>query len=59
MTFATYQLNIAPECGSGSKPGMSWERIIAFLEDILIEEINTPKGENVPLHYVKKGFFDN
>ena len=59
MTFATYQLNVAPECGSGFKPEMSWEGLIAFLEDLFIEEVNTPKGKNVPLHYVKKGFFDN
>ena len=54
MTFATYQLNVAPECGSGFKPEMSWEGLIAFLEDLFIEEVNTPEGQNVPLHYVKK-----
>lgn len=58
MIFGTYQLNIAPDCNKGFKPNMSWEEVENLLHDVLMEEENTPKGKNYPLHYVKEGFFN-
>lgn len=58
MIFGTYQLNIAPDCNKGFRPGMTWDEVEDQLHDVLMEEANTPQGKNYPLHYVKKGFFD-
>ena len=58
MIFGTYQLNIAPDCNKGFKPNMSWEDVEDLLHDVLMEEQNTPEGQNYPLHYIKEGYFD-
>lgn len=57
MIFATFQLNVAPECNAGFHQNMNWEEIEDYIHELLIEERNTPKDKNFPLHYVKKGFF--
>lgn len=57
MIFATFMLNISPDCNMGFKDGMSWKEVEEILESLLTEEIKTPKDDNYPLHYVRKGFF--
>lgn len=59
MIFATYQLNVAPDCNMGFRKGMSWDDIKEAINDLLIEEMQTPPDKNYPLHYVRKGFFKN
>ena len=57
MIFATYQLNIAPDCNKGFHEGMSWDDIKTVLKPLLLEESETSPGKNYPLHYVKEGYF--
>lgn len=57
MIFATYQLNIPPECNDGFRENMTWEELEAYIYELTVEESNTPKNKNYPLHYVKKGYF--
>ena len=59
MIFATYQLNIPPECNIGFRDNMTWEELEDYIYELLVEESNTPKDKNYPLHYVKKGYFTN
>ena len=59
MIFATYQLNIPPECNIGFRDNMTWEELEDYIYELLVEESNTPKDKNYPLHYVKKGYFRN
>ena len=59
MIFATFQLNVPPDCNIGFRQGMTWDDIRELLSSLLMEEIHTPPGKNYPLHYVKKGFFKN
>lgn len=58
MLFATFQLNIAPDCNKGFREGMTWSEVCDLLQDLLLEEHNTPPNKNYPLHYVKAGYFD-
>lgn len=59
MIFATYQLNVAPDCNKGFRKDMSWDDIREVLSSLLTEEMHTPMNENYPLHYVREGFFMN
>ena len=52
--FATFQFNIAPDSSAGFHQGMTWSDIEEFLQGLLAAEQETPKGENVPLYYVRK-----
>lgn len=56
--FATVQLNVTPDCSKGFHKDMTWDEIIDVLRDVLLEEIQTPKGKNYPLHYYKKEQFN-
>lgn len=56
MVFATYQLNIPPDCNKGFYEGMSWEDVYRVLDDLFVEEQLTPKDKNLPLHYVHPTF---
>ena len=38
---------------------MTWEELEDYIYELLVEESNTPKDKNYPLHYVKKGYFTN
>lgn len=59
IIFATYQLNVTPDCNMGFREGMSWDDIKEVLNGLFIEEMQTPPDKNYPLHYVRKGFFKN
>ena len=56
MVFATYQLNIPPDCNKGFYEGMSWEDVYRVLDDLFVEEQLTTKDKNLPLHYVHPTF---
>ena len=55
--FATFQLNVTPECDAGFREGMSWYDIRKTLSEVLSEELHTEERKNYPLHYVRKEFF--
>lgn len=52
--FATYQLNVPSDTKRGFQDGMTWYDIRCMLSELLTEELNTPKGQNLPLHYTRK-----
>lgn len=49
--FATFLMNLPADDTRGFYEGMSWDDITDILSDLLIEEINTPNGENYPCTY--------
>ncbi len=57
MVFATVQLNVSPDCTKGFHKDMSWDDIRNTLRGVLEEELQTPKGENYPIHYFQQGQF--
>lgn len=44
-------MNLPADDTRGFYEGMSWDDITDILSDLLIEEINTPNGENYPCTY--------
>ena len=49
--FATFQLSLPPYDKRGFKKGMTWDDIMSFIQPLLKEESETPKGKEYPLHY--------
>lgn len=52
--FAMFQFNITPDNRKGFHKDMTWSDIEQLLEDLLMEEINTPSNKNLPLYYTYK-----
>lgn len=57
MVFSTVQLNLTPDVNGGFYEGMSWEDVRSLLSSLLIEELETTQGRNLPPHYLKAGQF--
>lgn len=51
--FATFMMNLPADDTKGFHEGMSWEDVARVLDDLLIEEINTPNNNNYPCTYNK------
>lgn len=49
--FATFLMNLSADDTKGFYKDMSWDDVTNVLSDLLIEEINTPEGENYPCTY--------
>jgi len=53
MLFAIFQCNLFADNSMGFREGMTWDEVKSTLKDLLIEEMETPKGKHYPLHYVQ------
>lgn len=51
QVFATYSLNMPTDGRNGFKEGMSWEDIKEFLDQLLLDELNTEQGKNYPPYH--------
>lgn len=49
--FATFMMNLPANDTKGFHEGMSWDDVSNILNELLIEEINTPDGKNYPCTY--------
>lgn len=53
MLFAIFQGNLFGDSTKGFRAGMTWDEVKSTLKDLLIEEMETPRGKNYPPHYVQ------
>lgn len=56
--FAMFQLNVFADNTKGFYDGMTWEELEETVYNLTVEEENSPKGGNYPLHYTHKRFYD-
>ncbi len=52
--FSTFSLNVASDSTKGFRKGMTWNEVKEMLSPLLIEEMNTGDGHNLPLSYAKR-----
>ncbi|MDD7404040.1 MAG: hypothetical protein SO170_06150 [Butyribacter sp.] len=56
--FAMYSMNIPADGRRGFKQGMSWEDINFMIDELSVDEYNTPDDKNLPLYYTAEHFMN-
>lgn len=51
-----YSFNIPVDGRKGFKPSMKWSEIYDLVNNLVVDEQNTPKGKNLPLYYTADSF---
>lgn len=54
--FSMYSLNIPADGNRGFKQGMNWDDIYNIIDELSVDEYNTPDDENLPLYYTSEHF---
>jgi len=52
--FSTFSLNVTSDNTRGFRKDMTWDEVKEKLAPLLIEEMNTEEGHNLPLSYAKR-----
>lgn len=54
--LAMYSFNIPADGRNGFKPSMKWSEIYDLVNNLAVDEQNTPEGKNLPLYYTADSF---
>ena len=54
--FAMYSLNIPADGRKGFKTSMKWSEIYDLVNNLAVDEQNTPEDKNLPLYYTADSF---